>query len=173
MSVTELVRHVNALVADLVAEHGRVDLVARQVDCDAADRNALLESFEAFGVVGGAGVRVQNNGRLLLARYEGADGWVDPGDGRRPGESYRECARRGVRETTGVDPEIGDIEQVHLLYMKDSRDRDPVVNPFVTFDGRQAGGESRPGEGVAEVAWFEEPPEELLYRELGELSPSG
>lgn len=173
VSVAELLRHVNALVSDLVAEHGRVDLVARRVDCDPADRDALLESFEAFGVVGGAGVRIHEDGRVLLARYEGADGWVDPGDGRRPGESYRECATRGARETTGVAPGIESLAQVHLLYMDDTTGRDPVVNPFVSFDARRAGGEPHPGEGVAEVRWFEEPPEELLYAELGELSPSG
>ena len=177
MSVSaELLRHVNALVADFAAEYGAVDLVGRRVDCAPDEYDALVETFDAFGVVGGAGVRVRDDdGRVLLARYENADGWVDPGDGRRPGESYRECAVRGVREATGLDPEIDDLVQVHLLYMDDPTDRPPVPNPYVVFEGRPArrdagAGDLRPGEGVADLQWAEAIPESLLYNELAELA---
>jgi ADP-ribose pyrophosphatase YjhB (NUDIX family) len=176
MPVPDLAHHVNALVADLAADHGRVDLVGRRVACDPDERDAVVEAFDAFGVTGGAGVRVRHVGRVLLARYAGADGWVDPGDGCRPGESYRECARRGVSETAGVEPDIDGLAQVHLLYMDDHTDRAPAPNPFVVFDGRPASGNPDPTsrEEVEEVAWFAEPPadDDLAYAELGELSPA-
>ena len=187
----DLCRHVHALVADLAAEHGEVDLVGRRLECDADARDALVEAFDAFGVVGGAGVRVRDRkGRVLLVRYEGADGWVDPGGSRRPGESYRECARRAVRETTGVETTVGDLAQVHLLYMDDWTDRDPVPNPYGSYEGQvddtgtgAGAGGSEGGSGaewhddvtnvavdVDEVRWAETVPGELLYEELAELA---
>ncbi|QLD87939.1 NUDIX hydrolase [Natronomonas salina] len=174
----ELLRHVNGLVSDFAAEYGAVDLVGRRVDCGPDDRDALLDAFETFGVVGGAGIRVRDGaGRTLLVRYDGADGWVDPGDGRRPGESYRECAERGVRETTGIEATVDGLAQVHLLYMDDWTDRDPIPNPYVSFEGRLRNGcrpgEARPGDGVADLRWAEEVPAELLYDELAELSLGG
>ena len=177
MSV-ELCRHVNALVADLAAEHGGVDLVGRRFDCEPAARDAIVESFEALGVVGGGGVRVRSDEGVLLARYEDAEGWVDPGSARRPGESYRECAVRGVREAAGVDAEIDGLAQVHLLYMDDWTDRAPVPNPYVSFEGRPEhrnadAGTVRPGDGVADLRWGETVPEDLLYDELAELSLGG
>ncbi len=187
----DLCRHVHALVADLAAEHGEVDLVGRRVGCAPDARDALVETFDAFGVVGGAGVRVRDReGRVLLVRYEGADGWIDPGGSRRPGESYRECARRAVRETTGVETTVGDLAQVHLLYMDDWTDREPVPNPYVSYEGQVndtgtgtgeegseggSGADGRdgvtgPAANVAEVRWTDIIPEDLLYEELAELA---
>jgi len=170
----ELLRHVNGLVSEFAAEFGEVDLVGRRVDCGADDYDALLETFERFGVVGGAGVRLRDDeGCVLLARYGGAEGWVDPGDGRRPGESYRECAERGVREATGVEAAIDGLAQVHLLYMDDWTGRTPLPNPYVSFEGHPRDSDARPGDGVAELRWAETVPEDLLYEELAELSLQG
>lgn len=178
MSV-ELLRHVNALVSDLAAEHGEVDLVGRRVDCDPDDRDALVETFEAYGVVGGAGVRVRDPaGQVLLVQYEHLEGWIDPGDGRLPGESYRECARRAVLRTAAVETTVDGLAQVHLLFMDDWTDREPVPNPYVCFDGSLAGDDpvetANPpelaAEGVVEVRWAAEVPDDLGYGELAELS---
>jgi ADP-ribose pyrophosphatase YjhB (NUDIX family) len=169
--VVELLRHVNGLVADFAAEYGEVDIVGRWVDCEPDAYDALLETFDSFGVVGGAGCRVRDaDGRVLLARYENADGWVDPGDSRHPGESYRECAERATQEATGIEACVDDIAQVHLLYMDDWTDRDPAPNPYVSFEGTPVDGELRAGDGVAELRWVESTPEDLLYDELAELS---
>jgi ADP-ribose pyrophosphatase YjhB (NUDIX family) len=168
VSLGALCRHVDGLLAALAADHGRVDTVCRR-----DDRDRLLDAFERFGVVGGAGVRVRDErGRLLLARYPDAGGWVDPGDGRRPGESYAECARRGVAETAAVEATVTGLAQVQVLYMDDWTDRPPVPNPFVSFTGRCREGRARPGDGVADVRWFDHPPDadELVYAELGELA---
>ena len=168
----ELFRHVNALVSDFAAKYGDVDLVGRRIDCEPEECDALLESYERFGVGGGAGVHLRDDERLLLARYEGADGWVDPGDGRRPGESFRECAVRGIRQAAGIDVELHGLARIHLLYFDDWTDRDPAPNPYVAFEGRPGEGadDVRPGEGVAGLQWSESTPDDLLYDELAELS---
>ena len=167
MSV-ELLRHVNGLVSDFAAEYGEIDLAGRRVECSIAAYDSLLETFEAFGVVGGAGVRVIDGERVLLVNYHGADGWVDPGDSRRPGESYVECAKRGVRDATGIEAAIDDIAQIQLLYMDDPTGRDPVPNTYISFFGSPGSGTLRAGPDVASVQWADEPPEELLYDELAE-----
>ncbi len=172
MSVS-LHRHVNGLVADLAAEYGEIDVVGRRIDCSMKGYDRLLEAFESFGVIGGAGVRVLDRERMLLVRYEGADGWVDPGDSRRPGESYRECATRGVREATGIEATIEGIAQIHLLYLDDSTGRDPIPNPYVSFLGTGESGSATPGSDVESVQWSVEPPDELLYDELGEQRLGG
>lgn len=166
----ELVRHVNGLIADFAAEYGEVDLVGRRVDCEPDAYDALRETFEAFGVVGGAGCRVRDaDDRVLLVRYEAADGWVDPGDSRQPGESYRMCAERAIEETAGIEACVDDLAQVHLLYMDDWTDREPIPNPYVSFEATPVGGELRPGDGVTDLRWAESTPENLLYEELAEL----
>jgi ADP-ribose pyrophosphatase YjhB (NUDIX family) len=164
----ELLRHVNGLLSDFAAEYGEIDLIGRRFDCSIETYDTLLETFDAFEVVGGAGVRVIDDDRVLLVRYEGADGWVDPGAGRRPGESYVACAKRGVREAAAVEAAIDDIAQIHLLYMDDPTGRDPIPNPYVSFLGTRESGTVRPGTGVASTRWADEPPEELLYEELAE-----
>ncbi|CCQ36897.1 uncharacterized protein Nmlp_2744 [Natronomonas moolapensis 8.8.11] len=136
----ELRRHVSALVSDFAAAYGEVDLVRRRVECGPAERDAVVDSFESFGVVGGAGVLIVRDGAVLLARYERADGWIEPGAGRRPGESYTDCAKRGVRETAGTEAAIEGLAGVQLVYLDDPTDRPPVPNPYVAFRGSIAGG---------------------------------
>jgi ADP-ribose pyrophosphatase YjhB (NUDIX family) len=164
----ELRRHVSGLVSDFAAEYGEIDLIGRRIDCSAETHERLSETFETFGVVGGAGIRVTEGEKVLLVSYEAADGWIDPGDSRRPGESYTECARRGVREATGIEAAITDIAQIHLLLIDDPTGRDPIPNPYVSFRGTYESGTVRPGPDVASVRWTDEPPEELLYEELAE-----
>jgi ADP-ribose pyrophosphatase YjhB (NUDIX family) len=165
----ELIRHVNAVVADLAAEHGEIDLVGRRAECSMATYDTLRRTFETTGVIGGAGIRVQNGDETLFVRYEGSDGWVDPGDGRRPSESHVECARRGVKTATGIEATIDGLAQVQLLHMDDPTDREPIPNPYLSFSGTRVAGDLRPGEGVKAVRWMTDPPGELLYEELAEL----
>jgi len=166
---TELRRHVGALVSELAAEYGEVDLVGRRTDCTPREYDALVESFSSVGVVGGAGVRVGRDGRTLLARYGRIDGWIEPGAGRRPGESYRECAERGFEAATGLAASIEDLAQVQLVYLDDSTGRVPVPNPYLSFSGTVGEGEPTPGDGVVSLRWAATPPAELAYGELAEL----
>ena len=165
-----LLRHVNALVADLAAEHGRVDLVGRRRTCAPAARDALVDRFEAYGVVGGAGARVHDDRGVLLVRYDETSGWLEPGAERLPGESYRECARRALAEVTPIEAAIEELAQVHLLYMDDRTDRPPVPNPYLVFEGRKTGGSATAGRTDAETRWVGSPPSDPGYAELAELS---
>lgn len=167
---TELHRHVDALVSDFAATYGSVDLVGRRVECAPDEYDAVVGSFESFGVVGGGGVRIVRNGEALLARYDGIDGWIEPGGGRRPGESYAECAKRGVRRATGLDPEIGGLAQLQIVYLDDRRPRPPIPNPYVSFEGSIGDGEPESRDPAVELRWTDEPPAELAYGELAELS---
>ena len=168
----ELLRQVDALASEFAVEHGVVDLVDRRVDCSPDEYDALVETSTPSASSAGRACGRDDDGRVLLARYESADGWVDPGNGRRPGESYRECAVRGVRETTGLDPE-DDLAQVHLLYMDDPTGSRYRTRTSSSRAGRRAGTPA-PGtsvrEGVADLRRAETIPESLLYDELAELA---
>lgn len=167
MSVA-LSRHVDGLISDFAAEYGEFDLVGRRMDCSMETYETVIESFDTFGVIGGAGVQLTDGDGVLLVRYEGADGWVDPGDSRHPGESYTECATRAVRESTGVRATIDGLAQMHLLYLDDPTGREPIPNPYVAFSGAYESGTLQAGERVASVRWADSLPERLLYDELAE-----
>jgi ADP-ribose pyrophosphatase YjhB (NUDIX family) len=166
-------RHVAALVSDLAAEHGELDVVRRGWECDASSYDALAETFEAFDVVGGATARVRDaDGRLLLVRH--GDGWADPGDARRPGEDYRECARRAVASATGIEVRLDDLLEVHIHVARDPFDRPPLPDPALVFEATPERGGSpdlTPGDGVTEAGWFapDDLPDDLLY---GDLRPT-
>ena len=167
---TELHRHVNALVADFTAEYGEVDLVQRRVDCEIQEYDALVDAFDAMGVVGGAGIRIVRGGEILLVRYGDIEGWIDPGGGRRPGESYTECAKRGVRRTTGIEARIDGLAQIQLVHLDDPTDRPPIPNPYVSFFGSVVSEDSPPSGTNTAMKWTADLPEELAYDELSELS---
>lgn len=162
-------RHVNGLVGNFAAEHGELDLISRRVDCSADAYEGILETFERFGIIGGAGIRVRRDDRLLVVQYTGSDGWVDPGDHRHLGETYRECAKRSVTEATGIEATIDGLSQIHLIYMDDWTDREPIPNPYLSFHGRYRSGTTRSGRGVRSVQWMSDLSDEvLLYNELKE-----
>lgn len=165
-----LYHHVTALVSDFAAEYGEVDLVSRRVECSFDEYEGLLDAFDSFGVVGGAGVRVVREGNVLLAQYEHIDGWIDPGDGRRPGESYADCAKRGVRRATGVEATIDGLAQIQLVYLDDPTDRPPAPNPYISFSGSLVSDDIAAGEPITALQWADEPPDEVAYEELSELS---
>ena len=165
----ELHRHVNALVSDFAAEYGKVDLVQRRVECGIREYDALVDSFDAVGVVGGAGIRIVRDGEVLLVRYGDIDGWIDPGGGRRPGESYAECAKRGIRETAGIEARIDGLAQIQLVHLDDPTDRPPIPNPYVSFSGSIVDGTASRSGTAAALRWTADPPEELAYDELSEL----
>ena len=98
----------------------------------------------AEGANGGAGIwATDDEGRVLLVRNEGDEGWADPG---------------GKRE-------------VHVLELADETDsnRATLASLIAIFDGVRVGGTPRPREGeIAEVGWFETCPDTVLYTEVAE-----
>ncbi|WP_135825546.1 NUDIX hydrolase [Halorussus ruber] len=127
--------------------------------------------FEA-GTLGGGGVwTTDEEGRVLLVRHEGDTAWSDPGGKQEPGESLAAGARRETREETGVEVELTGVRQVHRIEIRDeSGDELPIHRLIVIFDGERVSGETRPREGeIAEVRWWRERPDDLLYPELAEF----
>ncbi len=93
-------------------------------------------------------VVVDDEGRVLLVRRanEPSRGlWSIPGGRVEPGESARECARREVREETGLDVEVGE-----LLATVD-------LGPYVVddFRARVVGGTLVAGDDASDVAFVE------------------
>lgn len=128
----------------------------------------VRERFAA-GTVGGAGIwTTDGSGRVLLVRHEGDEEWSDPGGKQEPDERLEAAARRETREEAGVEVEITGIQQAHRIEVRDAEhDRPPIHRLIVIFDGKYVSGEIRPREGeIAEVRWWRERPEELLYPEL-------
>lgn len=130
----------------------------------------IHDQFER-GALGGAGVWLTNDaGEVLLVRNEGDEGWAEPGGTVEPGESYETAARREVREEAGVECSIVDLREVQVVEnVNGERDAPSIHEVVATFSGEYQGGEPRAREGeIAEVGWFSEPPETVLYEKIRE-----
>lgn len=89
---------------------------------------------------------MDENGRVLLVRRanEPSRGlWSIPGGRVEEGESARDCARREVREETGLDVEVGDLVATVDL------------GPYVVddFRARVVGGTLVAGDDASDVAF--------------------
>ena len=163
MSVTAARRSLDRVLSELAAEYGRLEVVRepREVAPDTYDR--LHERAGQFDGCGGAGAWLRGpDDRVLLV--ESDEGWRVPGATRQPGDDYLDCARRAVREQTGLDPRLTDVRHVHVRYCHDWTGRDPIPQPFIVFTG-EVSGEPRDG-----ARWHDSVPERRLYDLLGELS---
>ena len=159
---------VDSLLVDLAAEYGeyRVREKTWQNTQTAYDR--IFDRFEA-NTNGGAGVWVRDAAdRVLLVRQEGGEEWSEPAGKREPGESFAEAAVRETAEETGLSVTLTGVLEVTVV-THDAWDRPPLVSPIVLFTGEPVGGDLEPREGeIAEVRWWDEPPETVLYEDLYE-----
>jgi len=117
----------------------------------------------------GAGVWLTNEaGEVLLVRNEGDAGWGDPGGKVELGEDYETAAKRELREETGVDCELTGLRELHEIEnVSTGGGSASIFEVIVVFDGTYRGGEPRAREGeIADVGWFTEPPETVLYEEV-------
>lgn len=166
MSVVDARRHVDRTLSELAAEYGRVEVVRERQEVDARTYERLRDRAGAFDGCGGAGAWVRDpEGRVLLVETD--EGWAEPAADLRPGEEYVETAEAAVRRQTGLDPVLAGVERVHVRYLTDWTDREPLPQPFVVFAARARG---RP-EG--EAAWHSSIPGETLYAYLSALSLDG
>lgn len=173
MSVTEASRHLDRTLAELAAEYGELDVIREPREVEPDDYDSLRDRAASLGGCGGAGAWIRNsNGAVLLVRSD--DGWCEPGGTRRPGGDYLTCARRAVRDQTGLDARLTDVRHVHVRYCYDWTERDPIPQPFVVFDG-DASGEPTASAELHAAAWRETLPsqDELLYDLLRELPLDG
>lgn len=161
--------HTEALLSRLREDYGEIPVAEKTWSESPADYEAVRESVDA-GAGAGAGVWLtDDDGRVLLVRNEGDEGWGDPGGKVEPGESVEAAAKRETREEAGVECELAGVNDVHLVRVRDESapDRPAVVTPIVVFDGTYAGGDPEPRAGeIAEVGWFDAPPETVLYDEV-------
>lgn len=160
---------VDHLLVELAAEHGTFRVREQTWTLDPESYAQLRHRYEA-GHSGGAGVWVQHDGAVLMVRHEGEDSWSEPGGKVEPGESFAEAARRETLEETGVTVDITGVLEVHPVTHISTDDGVPIVSPIVIFTGTYRSGspERTPGE-IAEAAWREERPENLLYDALQEF----
>lgn len=169
MSITERSQQVvNALMDDLHERYGPFERVEKTWAHSIQRYEHLRTQFENDHL-GGAGIWVMNDdGEILLVRNEGDSGWADPGGKVEPGESFEEAAYREVREETGVVCQITGVLEVHRITNEVSEaDVAPLIEAIVIFEGEFLEGELEPRAGeIADVAWFAEPPDTVLYPEV-------
>ena len=100
-------------------------------------------------------------GRILLARRAGDPGrglWDLLGGFMDEGEEPLETLRRELREEIGLELEVGDF----LGGLPDTYGDGGIHTVNLYWAATVAGGEPRPADDVAELAWF--PPDELPPR---------
>ena len=88
-----------------------------------------------------------------------------------PDEGLEAGARRETREETGAEVEITGVRQIHRLEILDESGEEPPIHRLIViFDGEYVSGEIRPRAGeIADVRWWRERPDDLLYDELAEF----
>lgn len=165
-------RETHRVLAELVGDHGELEVIHRRWECQPDVRDRLVETLDAVGVLGGAGALVRREGppgrQTLLVQYGDGECWSDAGATLEPGESFADCAGRAVDSATGVRCATAEVLQAHVLYADDWTDRDPVPHPFVLFDATLVDGAPEVQGDAEAVEWFLDAPEHLRYEELRE-----
>lgn len=159
---------VDALLDRLAEQYGRFEQVEKTWKHPQEQYETFVQRFEA-GAVGGAGIWITNEqGEVLLARNEGDEGWADPGGKVEADETYETAAKREVREETGADCRITGLCEVHVIENRNVEGNDPpLYSPIVVFHGEYVSGDIQPRDGeIADVDWFDSPPETVLYEEV-------
>lgn len=108
---------------------------------------------EALPRVGVSAIVVRRGEILVVRRsHPPARGqWSFPGGRLEPGERLRACARREVREETGLDVEVGPlVDVVEIL-----ADEEGAAYHYVVLDylARRVGGTLTPGDDASEARW--------------------
>ena len=157
------------IIVDHAAEYG--DFRVRELlwELSQSEYEAYRERYEA-GAAGGAGVWVTRDDAVLCVRHEDEQAWSEPGGKREPGETFAEAARREANEEAGVTVSIDGVVEVHAITHV-APEEPPMVSPIVIFEGSHTGGQPRVREAdrVAEVQWFSERPEPVLYDALADF----
>jgi len=93
------------------------------------------------------------SGKILLVKrgrepFKGE--WAVPGGRIEDGETAEECAKREMKEETGLDVEI-----IRLIGIYSDPKRDPRGIIAAAYLVRRLGGEAKGGDDAAEARWFE------------------
>jgi ADP-ribose pyrophosphatase YjhB (NUDIX family) len=118
------------------------------------------------GWIGDAGAWVtKNSNQVLLIRHEESrHEWGIPGGGHEPGEIMEETARREVREETGVECTITDVNYARRKTIVLAPNPDERYQMLTTIFNAtyNSGSISIDDREVLEAKWFSEPPENVL-----------
>jgi ADP-ribose pyrophosphatase YjhB (NUDIX family) len=118
------------------------------------------------GWIGDAGAWITDDAnRVLLIRHENSPNeWGTPGGGHEPGETMEETTRREMREETGVECTITDVNFARrktIVLAPNPDERYYMLT--VIFDAKYSSGSiSISDEEVLEAKWFSELPENVL-----------
>jgi 8-oxo-dGTP diphosphatase len=122
---------------------------------DAEELKALKEPQPRIGVA----ALVEKNDAMrpcvllgLSKKIKGRARWVIPGGGLRRGETFAACAKREIREETGIEVSVlslGGVDAHELITKKDHRV--VVIVNARPVDGAPA---PVPGDDLEDVGWF-------------------
>lgn len=157
------------IIVEHAAEYGEFRVRELQWELTPSEYERYRERLDE-NAGGGAGVWVTRDDAVLCVRHEGEVTWSEPGGKREPDESFSEAARREAKEESGVTVSIDGILEVHVITHV-APEHPPLVSHIVLFEGSQEGGEVgvREEDRVAEVRWFTERPDQLLYDALADF----
>jgi ADP-ribose pyrophosphatase YjhB (NUDIX family) len=115
------------------------------------------------GVHGAARVRVQRGDETLLVRENSRpDSWGVAGGLVEPDEHSDDAGHREFGEETGIECAIDDVAYVQLAAYRSDNASEPILQYAVAFVATYIGGAIDKQEAeIAEVGWFEEPPESI------------
>lgn len=114
----------------------------------------------------GVGALVVDEGRALFVKEDGT--WLLPGGRLEDGESPEEGAKREVREETGVEIAITGLGAIAEQTFVDEAGGGSYEFYFATFVGIPTDSDLvlDPEDGIEDVAWHEQVPENTFDREL-------
>mgnify|MGYP006289574035 CR=1 FL=1 len=108
----------------------------------------------------------RESGDLLLVRHEGVDMWVVPGGEVRPDESFREGARRELREEAGIEATyegLGILAKVR--FRSDGHNAWGVLPVYAARAETTDLDVADPDDEISEARWFADPPEDTRDRD--------
>jgi len=106
------------------------------------------------------------SGEVLLVRHEGVNMWVVPGGEVQPDESFREGARRELREEAGVDVEYEGLAMLARVTFQSDDYETWGVLPIFEGEATSTDLEVRdPDDEISDARWFETLPEDTRDRE--------